>query len=87
MGNFLRKKIVPNVWKNSTKTHLGPMLGKTWLEKNSGRSLVRSDEIPGPGQTSIDKTNGCILNYEQSALVRGPRITIFTPWQVSCGGS
>ena len=53
------------------KQNLGPVLGQHRLEKNSGGCLVRSGEIPSPRQTSIDKTNDCIMNYEQSALVRG----------------
>ena len=33
--------------------------------------LVRSGEIPSPRQTSIDKTNDCVMKSERSALVRG----------------
>jgi len=47
------------------------MLGQDRPEKNSGRSLVRSGEIPSPRQTSIDKTNDCVMNSGRSALVRG----------------
>ena len=32
--------------------------------------LIRSGEIPSPGQTSIDKTNDCAMKSEQGALVR-----------------
>ena len=62
---------VPNFWKSPKKTILGPMLGQYWLEKSSGRFWVRSGEIPSPWQTSIDKTNDCVMNSEQSAPVRG----------------
>ena len=66
----LENKVL-NFWKRPKKTNLGPMLGQHRLEKNSGRSLVRSGEIPSPRQTSINKTNDCVMNSEQSALVRG----------------
>ena len=33
--------------------------------------MVRSGEIPSPRQTSIDKTNDCVMNSERNALVRG----------------
>ena len=33
--------------------------------------LIRSDEIPSPRQTSIDKTNDCAMKSERGALVRG----------------
>ena len=55
---------------NPEKTILGPMLGQHWLQNNSGRRMFSPK--PSPRQTSIDKTNDCVMNSEQSALVRGP---------------
>ena len=47
------------------------MLGQDRLEKNSAKRLIRSGEIPCPRQTSIDKTNDCVMKSERGALVRG----------------
>ena len=72
MGTFRKKKFQTfGKALKKKRANLGPMLGQLRLEKNSDRSLVRSGEIPGPRQTSIDKTNDCVINFEQSALVRG----------------
>ena len=58
-------------WETPKETILGPMLGQDRLQKNSGGCLVRSGEIPSPPQTSIDRTNDCVMNSERSALVAG----------------
>ena len=47
------------------------MLGQDRLEKNSAKRLIRNGEIPSPWQTSIDKTNNCVMESERGALVRG----------------
>ena len=33
--------------------------------------LLRSGEIPSPGQTTIGKTNNCAMKSDRGALVRG----------------
>ena len=48
------------------------MLGQDRPEKNSAKCFIRSGEIPSPRQTSIDKTNDCVMNSERGAPVRGP---------------
>ena len=47
------------------------MLGQDRPEKNSAKRFIRSGEIPSPRQTSIDKTNDCVMKSERGALVRG----------------
>ena len=47
------------------------MLGQDRPEKNSPKCFVRNGEIPSPRQTSIDKTNDCVMKSERGALVRG----------------
>ena len=46
--------------------HLGP---RSALEKLS-QTLIRSGEVASPRQTSIDKTNDCLMKSERGALVR-----------------
>ena len=41
------------------------------IEKNSAKCLKRSGQVPSPEQTSIDKTNDCVMKSERGALVRG----------------
>ena len=55
------KRKVPNFRTTPKKTIMGPMLGQDRLQKSSGGCLVRSGEIPSPRQTSIDKTNDCVM--------------------------
>ena len=56
---------------NPEKSILGPVFGQDRLQQNSAGCLARSGEIPSPRQTSIDKTNDCVMNSERSALVGG----------------
>ena len=46
------------------------MLGQDRPEKNSAKCLIRTGEIASPRQTSIDKTNDSVINFERGALVR-----------------
>ena len=55
-----RKNIIPR-----------QVLGHDRPENNSAKCLNRSGEIPSPWQTSIDKTNDCVMISERSALGRG----------------
>ena len=52
------------------KKILGQILGQDRPEKNSAKCFIRSGEIPSPRQTSIDKTNDCVMNSERGAIVR-----------------
>ena len=48
-------------------------MGRFWATiglRGTHRKLVRSGEIPSPRQTSIDKTNDCVMKSERGALVR-----------------
>lgn len=51
--------------------------GQIWVKlkigfrKTQPRYRVQSGESPSPRQTSTDQTNGCVMNCERGALVRG----------------
>ena len=60
-------KLFKKVEKNHSWSDLGPR--SDW--EKLIQMLIRSGEIPSPRQTSIDKTNGCAMNSERGALVRG----------------
>ena len=60
-------KLEKNNEKNNSWADVGPR--SAW-EKLS-QMLIRSDEIPSPRQTSIDKINDCAMKSERGALVRG----------------
>ena len=64
------------------------MLGQDRPEKKLSQMLIRSDEIPSPRQTLIDKTNDCAMKSYRSALVRGCDLpfTVFTKRPVIRGG-
>ena len=49
---------------NLSKAILRPMLGQDRLQKSPGGSLVRGGEILSPRQTSINKTNACVMDSE-----------------------
>ena len=66
----LNKK-VPNFKKKLKKIIHGQMLGEDRPEKNSAKCVIRSGEIPSPRQTSVDKSNVCVMKSERGALVRG----------------
>ena len=73
-GHDSPNKKVPNFWKKTREIknkNLRQTLGRDRLRKNKGGNLVRSGEIPSSRQTSIDKTNNCVMNSERGALVRG----------------
>ena len=59
-----------NFQKLRKKSFLGRSWAKIGLRKLS-QMLFRSDEIPSPRQTSIDKTNDSAMKSERGALVRG----------------
>ena len=66
---------VPNFWKTPElkKKKLGPTLGQDRFQKTSGGCLltVRGGEIPSLcRQTSIDKTNDCVMVSERGSLAR-----------------
>ena len=49
-------------------------LGRSWAKiglRKLNQMLVRSGEIPSPGQTSSDKINDCAMKSERGAPVRG----------------
>ena len=70
MSTNLHKKSL-KISKKTEKIIPGQMLGQDRPEKNSAKCLIRSGEIPSPRETSIDKTNDCVMNSERGALVRG----------------
>ena len=47
------------------------MVGKIGLRKTQSKCSVQSGEIPSARQTTIDKTNDCVMKSERGALVRG----------------
>ena len=57
--------------KKKNKKHPWRIFGQDRLEKNSGKCLIRSGEIPGPRQTSVDKNNGSVMKSGRGALVSG----------------
>ena len=63
-------KKAPNFWKKSKKKNLGEMLSQD-RPKTQAKCFIRSGEIPSSRQTSINKTNDCVMNSERGALVRG----------------
>ena len=68
---MLKKKTVPNFPKIPGIKTPEQILGQERPEKNPAKCLIRSGEIPSPRQTSIDKTNDCVMSSERDALVRG----------------
>ena len=65
------------------------MLGQDRPEQNSAKCLIRSGDISSPRQTTTDKTNDCVMEYEWGALVRGsdpPSVHMFTTRSVVRGG-
>ena len=67
-----------NLRKQSFKLFKNPekkkILGRSWAKiglRKCSQMLIRSGEIPSPGQTSIDKTNDFDMKSERGALVRG----------------
>ena len=65
------KKVSSKLSKKPGKKTPGQMFGQDRPEKNSAKRLIRSGEIPSPRQTSINKTNGFVMNSERGALIRG----------------
>ena len=51
-------------WETPRESILGPMLRQDRLQKNSSGCLVRSDELPGSRQTSVDRTTDCVTKSE-----------------------
>ena len=64
------KKKFQTLKKKRKKSFLGRSWAKIGLRKTQPM-LVRSGEIPSPGQTSIDKTNDCAMKSGRGAPVRG----------------
>ena len=65
------------------------MWGHNWLHKNSGGCLGLSDEGPSSRQTSIDKTNDCVMISERSAFFSGsdpPQGLRLHTRPIICGG-
>ena len=65
------RNLVSNFSKKVEKNHSWADLGPRSAWEKLIQMLIRSGEIPSPRQTSIDKTNGCAMNSERGALVRG----------------
>ena len=88
------EKKVPNFWKNPKMKNLGPMLGRClanigfrktqadlWFEAARFRVLDRH-------RSTKATTASCIQNRVRSlGAPTHHRVTVFTPWPVSCGGS
>ena len=53
------------------KQFLAGCWGKIGLRNTRRNVFIRSGEIPSPRQTSVDKTNDCVMKFERGALVRG----------------
>ena len=64
-----KKKFQP--FRTNPKNHSWADLGPRSAREKLSKMLVRSGEIPSPGQTSIGKTNNCAMKSERGALVRG----------------
>ena len=67
----------------------GADVGPRSVSENSGRCLGRSAEIPTPWQTSIDKSNDCVVNLNGVRWLRAPthpKVTVLTQRLVICGG-
>ena len=60
--------------KNKFQTQKKPEkknLGRRWAKIGLRKVIVRSGEISGPRQTSMDEPNDCAMKCERGALARG----------------
>ena len=69
MSTTLQKKS-SKLEKKNEKNRSWADVGPRPAGEKLSEMLIRSGEIPSPRETSMDKTNACVMKSERGALVR-----------------